>query len=578
MNIPFGAIAGIGSAMNTENRDKTDTSWRLARPTRVLLAASAFRQIAEVSLEYPTTETGGILAGSVVRVGSERAYVVRVASGPGEDAICTPGSYSPDIHYYKLFLKSMLARYGFEGIGEWHKHPGRYCTPSSRDEECVQGILASENRSEFLCLIVNSLRLSASHPLELHAYQYDPISAAFAALPVTIVDFTPIPWEQPAFRAVALTRGALQAFLESGEQAALIEGIRYDDGLARFPCLGHEVTNTRAFLVRAETMGEVTLPTAAADLFVTVKASPDGTPAARPYYLGNRGELLPCTATVFDPTADCFSRNAGIVETHALAAAHAVLLGAGSVGSVIASELAKAGVGRLTLVDPDELAPVNISRHALDLRDLGRLKVKALRDKLVSINPACDVNPVPIDATLYREEFTKAVRSAGVLIVSTDTEGSRALANEVAVKERVPAVFVTLFERAESGYVHTLIPGTTGCRRCLGRSGQDLPRGPVPYSEAASERDANIQPGISIDIGLVALLGARAAVRVLAGEHQVPLIYWKAPTSIRYVEQLPPKPECPVCGNTEATACDGDVPASKYATDVELDDQEPKGD
>jgi hypothetical protein len=78
----------------------------------------------------------------------------------------------------------------------------------------------------------------------------------------------------------------------------------------------------------------------------------------------------------------------------------------------------------------------------------------------------------------------------------------------------------------------------------------------VPYSEAVTERDAHIQPGISTDIGIVALMGARCVLRLLVGESQPVYLHWTAPVSLRFVPEFPPKSGCPVCHPEAAISLD----------------------
>ena len=66
-------------------------------------------------------------------------------------------------------------------------------------------------------------------------------------------------------------------------------------------------------------------------------------------------------------------------EGHAtLSASHALLLGAGSLGSQIASRLAQAGLGRISIVDPEALDPANVGRHALGMTSINANKAKSL--------------------------------------------------------------------------------------------------------------------------------------------------------------------------------------------------------
>lgn len=85
----------------------------------------------------------------------------------------------------------------------------------------------------------------------------------------------------------------------------------------------------------------------------------------------------------------------GVAGAARLRAAHVVVVGIGGVGSWAAEALARSGVGRLTLIDLDHVAESNINRqiHALD-RTLGQAKVLAMRDRIATFAPDCEVNPV----------------------------------------------------------------------------------------------------------------------------------------------------------------------------------------
>lgn len=76
-----------------------------------------------------------------------------------------------------------------------------------------------------------------------------------------------------------------------------------------------------------------------------------------------------------------------------LARAHVVVLGVGGVGSWAAEALARAGIGELTLVDFDRIAPSNLNRqvHALT-STIGRLKVEVMAERLAQINPALTIH------------------------------------------------------------------------------------------------------------------------------------------------------------------------------------------
>lgn len=78
-----------------------------------------------------------------------------------------------------------------------------------------------------------------------------------------------------------------------------------------------------------------------------------------------------------------------------LTQAHVCLIGIGGVGSWAVEALARAGVGRLSLIDLDHIAESNINRqaHALETT-LGQAKVLAMRERVLQINPACTVTAI----------------------------------------------------------------------------------------------------------------------------------------------------------------------------------------
>lgn len=85
----------------------------------------------------------------------------------------------------------------------------------------------------------------------------------------------------------------------------------------------------------------------------------------------------------------------GVLGAQRIADAHVAVVGIGGVGSWAAEALARSGVGLLTLVDLDHVAESNINRqiHAVEA-SIGQAKVLAMRDRIHSFNPACQVTCV----------------------------------------------------------------------------------------------------------------------------------------------------------------------------------------
>jgi tRNA A37 threonylcarbamoyladenosine dehydratase len=113
----------------------------------------------------------------------------------------------------------------------------------------------------------------------------------------------------------------------------------------------------------------------------------------------------------FDRTA----RLLGLAAMDRLAEAHVVVLGLGGVGSFTAEALARAGVGRLTLVDGERIEETNVNRqlHALD-GEIGRYKADALAERLRRASPAAEIDPV---CEFYGDENAERLVPAGASFV-----------------------------------------------------------------------------------------------------------------------------------------------------------------
>lgn len=85
----------------------------------------------------------------------------------------------------------------------------------------------------------------------------------------------------------------------------------------------------------------------------------------------------------------------GEAGIHRLQSAHLLMAGLGGVGSYAVEALARAGVGRLTLVDHDTVAGSNLNRQLPALRStVGRLKTDVMAERIADINPDCDVQVI----------------------------------------------------------------------------------------------------------------------------------------------------------------------------------------
>lgn len=109
-------------------------------------------------------------------------------------------------------------------------------------------------------------------------------------------------------------------------------------------------------------------------------------------------------------------RFAGMARVYGTAGAdllpdlHIAVIGIGGVGSWSVEALARAGVGRITFIDPDDIAESNINRqlHALG-GTLGQPKVDVMRQRVMDINPECECHA--IDDMLVESNLDKYISS-----------------------------------------------------------------------------------------------------------------------------------------------------------------------
>lgn len=163
-------------------------------------------------------------------------------------------------------------------------------------------------------------------------------------------------------------------------------------------------------------------------------------------------------------------------EREILASRHATVVGCGSFGSALAEMLARAGLGGLTLIDPDRLAVENIGRHVLTPRDLGRYKAEALAERFRDINPELRVEA-------RCEKFRDA---EGLLISCVDSRVCESLVNGVSLAKQLPAMYVGAYGSVRAGEVQYVIPGRTPCRECFAQfrdSGEETAIDPERYTD-----------------------------------------------------------------------------------------------
>lgn len=129
----------------------------------------------------------------------------------------------------------------------------------------------------------------------------------------------------------------------------------------------------------------------------------------------------------------------GIEGQQRLLAAHALVIGAGGLGSPVAFYLASAGVGTITLVDNDKVDLTNLQRQILHTTGrIGQSKADSGKAALGEINP--DINVFALNERAEGERLNELVRQANVVLDCSDNFATRHAVNRACVAHRVPLV------------------------------------------------------------------------------------------------------------------------------------------
>src|ERR1035437_9748803 len=227
----------------------------------------------------------------------------------------------------------------------------------------------------------------------------------------------------------------------------------------------------------------------------------------------------------------------------ALLRSDAVVVGCGALGSFHASALARAGVGRLTIVDRDYIEVSNLHRQWLfeesDAAE-GLPKAAAAERRIGRINSAIAVRGVVADLTASNVQ--DLLGDAGLILDGTDNFDTRYLINDFAVSRRIPWIYGAAV--GSYGLTMTVIPERTACLRCVY---PDPPSGAQPTCETAGV--------LNTIVSAVASLQVSDALKILCGQAEevrariTTIDVWSG--AIRQIEGPPRDPDCPACGRRE---------------------------
>lgn len=215
------------------------------------------------------------------------------------------------------------------------------------------------------------------------------------------------------------------------------------------------------------------------------------------------------------------------------------VVGAGGLGAPAAMYLAAAGIGRLGIVDDDEVDLSNLQRQVIHhTRDVGVHKADSAKAKINAMNP--DVEVVTYHERLMARGARDLVAGYDYILDGTDNFATKFLVNDLAVLTGKPLVHGGILRF--SGQVMVIVPGKTACYRCVFR--EPPPDGVVPSCQEAGV--------LGVLAGVIGTIQATEVLKLILGIGDSLgnrlLTYNALETDFREVK-LKRQPTCTVCGD-----------------------------
>ena len=228
----------------------------------------------------------------------------------------------------------------------------------------------------------------------------------------------------------------------------------------------------------------------------------------------------------------------GVEGQQRFLASHALVVGAGGLGSPVALYLGTAGVGRITLVDHDAVDLTNLQRQiAHNLERVGRPKAESAREAVAAINP--DVRVRPLVQKADAQALDELVPQADVVIDCCDNFATRHAINSACFAHGKPLVSGAAIRF--DGQVSVFDPRQPDCPcyACV-----------FPQDQELEEAQCATMGVFAPLVGIIGAMQAAEALRLLAGvgSSLAGRLQMLDARSMEWSEmRLRRDPACPVC-------------------------------
>lgn len=207
----------------------------------------------------------------------------------------------------------------------------------------------------------------------------------------------------------------------------------------------------------------------------------------------------------------------------------------GGVGSVVAYELAAAGVGKLVLAHGGNIKHSDLNRQLVMTYDaLGKPRIESAERRLKELNPHLEIETLPENVS--EANVKSLVDRADLIVDCAPLFDERFAMNAEAVRQGKPIIECAMYEL--EAQITTIVPGKTPCLSCL-----------YPQEPTAWKRQFPVFGAVS---GTIACMGAMEAIKVLSGLGQ-PLLGKLLTCDLRDMSfrkiSIQRRDDCSVCGH-----------------------------
>ena len=234
----------------------------------------------------------------------------------------------------------------------------------------------------------------------------------------------------------------------------------------------------------------------------------------------------------------------GVEGQQRLLDSHALIVGAGGLGSPVALYLASAGVGQITLVDDDTVDLTNLQRQIMHTEArVGQPKVASAEAAIGALNPGVRVRPVAQRAD--EAQLTELAAAADIVLDCTDNFSTRQALNRACVATGRPLVSGAAIGFDGQISVYDPRRAASPCYACV-----------FPPTQAVEEARCATMGVFAPLVGIIGTLQASEALKLLCGIGE-PLVGRLLMLDARRTEwtelRVPRQADCPVCSATRAT-------------------------